>query len=187
MSHTVTAQVTPRLHRSELAVPGSNPRFVEKAAGSAADVILFDLEDAVAPDATELARSQVCEAVRAGGYGMRELIIRVNELSTPWGYEDVAAAARSGADAILLPKVESANAIRQLEAIMLAHGAPDSLAIWAMMETPHSILNALAIAEASPRMACLVMGTSDLAKDLRVPPSNARPGKASNFTTMSRT
>ena len=160
----MSKSVRPR--RSVLYMPGSNARALEKGKSLTADGLILDLEDAVAPDAKELARQQVCEAVRAGGYGMRELVIRVNELSTPWGYEDVAAAARSGADAILLPKVESANAIRQLEAIMLAHGAPDSLSIWAMMETPHSIINALAIAEASRRMACLVMGTSDLAKEL---------------------
>jgi citrate lyase subunit beta/citryl-CoA lyase len=104
--------------------------------------------------------------VKAGGYGMRELVIRVNGLATPWGFADAAAASTSGADAILLPKVESADAIRQLENIMSANGAPDAMTIWAMMETPRSILRAQMIAEASNRMECLVMGTSDLAKDL---------------------
>jgi citrate lyase subunit beta/citryl-CoA lyase len=128
--------------------------------------LILDLEDAVAPDAKESARQRVCEAVKAGGYGMRELVIRVNGLATPWGYADAAAASTSGAQAILLPKVESADAIRQLESIMVSNGAPESMAIWAMMETPRSILRAQMIAEASDRMECLVMGTSDLAKDL---------------------
>jgi citrate lyase subunit beta/citryl-CoA lyase len=97
---------------------------------------------------------------------LREITIRVNGLSTPWGYEDIAAASRSGADAIVLPKVESADAIRHMEAIMIANGAPDTMAIWAMMETPRSVLEAERIASATPRMECLVMGTSDLAKEL---------------------
>lgn len=97
---------------------------------------------------------------------MRELIIRVNALSTKWGYEDIAAASKSGADALLLPKVESADAIRHMEAIMRANGAPESMTIWAMMETPRSVLESQRIAESTPRMECLVMGTSDLAKEL---------------------
>jgi citrate lyase subunit beta/citryl-CoA lyase len=147
-------------------MPGSNARALEKARTLPADGLILDLEDAVAPDAKELARQQVCEAVAAGGFGMRELIIRVNALSTRWGYEDVAMASKSGADALLLPKVESADAIRHMEAIMRANGAPDSMTIWAMMETPRSILESQRIAESTPRMECLVMGTSDLAKEL---------------------
>ncbi len=155
-----------RPRRSVLYMPGSNVRALEKAKTVAADGLILDLEDATAPDAKEIARRQVCEAVRAGGYGMRELIIRVNSLSTRWGYEDIAAAAQSGCHAILLPKVESADAVRHLEAIMVANGAPPEMTIWAMMETPRSVLESTRIAEASPRMACLVMGTSDLAKEL---------------------
>jgi len=147
-------------------MPGSNARALEKGRSLPADGLILDLEDAVAPDAKEKARDQIRDAVKAGGYGMRELVIRVNGLATPWGYDDVAAAAASGANAILLPKVESADAIRQLESIMVANGAPDTMAIWAMMETPRGILRAQEIAEASGRMECLVMGTSDLAKDL---------------------
>jgi citrate lyase subunit beta/citryl-CoA lyase len=147
-------------------MPGSNARALEKGRTVPADGLILDLEDAVAPDSKEIARQQVCEAVKAGGYGMRELVIRVNGLATPWGFADAAAASTSGADAILLPKVESADAIRQLENIMSANGAPDAMTIWAMMETPRSILRAQMIAEASNRMECLVMGTSDLAKDL---------------------
>ncbi len=155
-----------RPRRSVLYMPGSNARALEKARTLPADGLILDLEDAVAPDAKELARKQVCESVAAGGFGMRELIIRVNALSTKWGYEDIAAASKSGAHALLLPKVESADAIRHMEAIMRANGAPDSMTIWAMMETPRSILESQRIAESTPRMDCLVMGTSDLAKEL---------------------
>ena len=155
-----------RPRRSVLYMPGSNARALEKARTLPADGLILDLEDAVAPDAKEVARKQVCEAVAAGGFGMRELIIRVNALSTKWGYEDVAMASKSGADALLLPKVESADAIRHMEAIMRANGAPESMTIWAMMETPRSILESQRIAESTPRMECLVMGTSDLAKEL---------------------
>lgn len=157
---------TARPRRSVLYMPGSNARALEKAKSLPADSLILDLEDAVAPDAKGTARQQVCKAVEAGGYGMRERIVRVNGLATPWGYADVAAAARSGADAILLPKVESAEAIRQLETVMVDNGAPESMSIWAMMETPRSILRAPSITDASRRIECLVMGTSDLAKAL---------------------
>ena len=106
------------------------------------------------------------EHVRAGGYGRRELILRVNALNSPWGFEDLVAAATSGVDAVLLPKIESADAVRQAEQVLVAHGAPDSLAIWTMMETPRGMLRAEEIADSTPRMAAFVMGTSDLAKDL---------------------
>jgi citrate lyase subunit beta/citryl-CoA lyase len=147
-------------------MPGSNARALEKARALPADSLILDLEDAVAPDAKELARQQVCEAVAAGGFGMREVIVRVNALSTRWGYEDIAMASKSGADGLLLPKVESADAIRHMEAIMRANNAPESMRIWAMMETPRSILESQRIAESTPRMEGLVMGTSDLAKEL---------------------
>jgi len=155
-----------RPRRSMLYMPGSNARALEKARALPADSLILDLEDAVAPDAKELARKQVCEAVAAGGFGMREVLIRVNALSTRWGYEDIAMASKSGADGLLLPKVESADAIRHMEAIMRANGAPESMRIWAMMETPRSILESQRIAESTPRMEGLVMGTSDLAKEL---------------------
>ncbi|CDI02837.1 MAG: CoA ester lyase [Candidatus Competibacter denitrificans] len=155
-----------RPRRSMLYMPGSNARALEKARTLPADSLILDLEDAVAPDSKELARQQVCEAVKAGGFGLREIIIRVNALSTKWGYEDIAMASKSGANALLLPKVESADAIRHMESIMRANGAPDSMTIWAMMETPRSILESQRIAESTPRMEGLVMGTSDLAKEL---------------------
>jgi citrate lyase subunit beta / citryl-CoA lyase len=155
-----------RPRRSVLYMPGSNVRALEKAKTLAADALIFDLEDAVAPDAKKEARIQVCNAVKAGGYGQRELIIRVNGLNTPWGYADLVAASTAGAHAVLLPKTESVEIVRQAETVMAASGAPDVLAIWCMMETPRAMLNADAIAGASPRVGCFVMGTSDLAKDL---------------------
>jgi citrate lyase subunit beta/citryl-CoA lyase len=157
---------TARPRRSVLYMPGSNARALEKARTLAADGLILDLEDAVAPDAKDLARTQVVEAVKAGGYGGRELLVRVNGLATPWGQADVAAATTSGADGILIPKVESADMVRQVEAIMAAAGAPAGMAIWCMMETPRGILRAEEIAGASARLGGFVMGTSDLAKDL---------------------
>jgi len=155
-----------RPRRSVLYMPGSNARALEKARGLAADGLILDLEDAVAPDAKDEARRLVMAALAAGGYGQRELLVRVNGLATPWFHADVAAAAASGADAILIPKVESADAVRQVAAIMDAAGAPAKMAIWCMMETPRGILAAEAIAQASPRLGGFVIGTSDLAKDL---------------------
>jgi citrate lyase subunit beta/citryl-CoA lyase len=158
---------TPRPRRSVLYMPGSNTRAMEKARGLPADALILDLEDAVAPDAKAMARANVATALRAGGYGKRELIVRVNSLATPWGYEDLAAAAVMKADAVLLPKVESADAVRQAEALLAAAGAPPNLALWCMMETPLAMLHAEEIAASSARVAVLVMGTSDLAKDLQ--------------------
>jgi len=155
-----------RPRRSVLYMPGSNARALEKARTLAADGLILDLEDAVSPDAKDVARAQVVDAVKAGGYGGRELLVRVNGLNTPWFHADVAAAATSGAHAILIPKVESADAVRQAEAIMTAAGAPENMAIWCMMETPRGILKAEEIAASTPRLGGFVMGTSDLAKDL---------------------
>jgi|AGTN01.1.fsa_nt_gi Citrate lyase beta subunit len=155
-----------RPRRSVLYMPGSNARALEKARGLAADGLILDLEDAVAPDAKDEARAQVCAAVAQGGYGGRELLVRVNGPNTPWFHADVAAAAASGAHAVLIPKVESADAVRQTEAIMVAAGAPADMAVWCMMETPRGILKAEEIAGAAPRLGGFVMGTSDLAKDL---------------------
>jgi citrate lyase subunit beta/citryl-CoA lyase len=143
-----------RPRRSVLFMPGSNARALEKATTLPADALALDLEDAVAPEAKAQAREQVVAAVRRRGYGRREVVVRVNGLSTPWGRADLAAVATSGADAVLLPKVESPEAVGQVLG-----------ALWCMLETPRGILNASAIA-ASPRVAALVMGTSDLTKDL---------------------
>jgi citrate lyase subunit beta/citryl-CoA lyase len=150
-----------RPRRSVLFMPGSNARALDKARTLPADTLVLDLEDAVAPDAKAQARAQVLAAVRAGGYGRREIVVRVNALGTPWGRDDLAAAAEAGADAVLLPKVESAETVN---ATLAALGpAP---AVWCMLETPRGILNAASIAAASPRVTALVMGTSDLTKDL---------------------
>ncbi len=158
---------TDRPRRSVLYMPGSNARALEKGRSLPADALILDLEDAVAPDAKDLARRQIADAVGAGGYGRRELAIRINGFDTPWGRDDVAAAAACGPDAILLPKVESAAMVAELEAAMAEAGAPARSAIWCMMETPLGMLQAQQVAGASERVACLVMGTSDLVKDLQ--------------------
>jgi citrate lyase subunit beta / citryl-CoA lyase len=156
-----------RPRRSVLYMPGSNARALDKSRTLPADGLIFDLEDAVAPDAKVTARNQVMQAYEVGGYGEREILIRTNGLNTPWGYDDLVAVASVGASAVLLPKVESAEMVRQAESVLLSHGAPSDLAIWCMMETPRAMLHAEEIADASPRLGGLVMGTSDLAKDLQ--------------------
>lgn len=155
-----------RPRRSALYMPGANARALDKARGLPADVLILDLEDAVAPDAKEQARAQVMAAVHEGGYGSRELVIRVNGLDTQWGHADLVAAATSGADAVLICKVDSAEGVRQADRVLRAAGAPENLRLWVMMETPRAMLAAGDIAGACPRMECLVMGTSDLTKDL---------------------
>jgi (3S)-malyl-CoA thioesterase len=145
--------------RSALYIPGSKDRALEKARGLPVDVILFDLEDAVAPDAKIAARDTLFAALAGGGYGPRQRIVRINGLDTEWGRADAAAVAAMDCDAILLPKVNSTADVDALAALV-----PD-LPIWAMMETPQSVLNAASIA-AHPRMAGFVMGTNDLAKDM---------------------
>lgn len=159
--------LTIRPRRSVLYMPGSNARALEKGRSLAADGLILDMEDAVAPDAKQTARDQITAAIAEGGYGARELIVRTNGLDGPWGEDDLKAAAKMGADAVLLPKVESKAMVDQAVAILDAAGAPKDLPIWAMMETPLGMLHAEEIAFSSPRLQCLVMGTSDLAKDLR--------------------
>jgi citrate lyase subunit beta/citryl-CoA lyase len=163
-----------RPRRSVLYMPGSNARALEKARGLPADALILDLEDAVAPDAKALARQQVVEAVKAGGYGKRELVVRINPLDSPWGHEDLTAVATSGADAILLPKVESAAMVHDLEMQMVGADAPDDMDIMCMMETPLGMLHAEAVSSASKRLSCLVMGTSDLVKELQASHTDAR-------------
>jgi citrate lyase subunit beta/citryl-CoA lyase len=148
-------------------MPGSNARALEKGRTLPADGLILDLEDAVAPDAKAQARDNVVKALEEGGYGKREILLRINALDTPWGHADAQAAAKSKADAILIPKVDSAAHVRQVEAVMEQNGAPEGMAIWCMMETPMGILHAEEIASSSKRLAGFVMGTSDLAKDLR--------------------
>jgi citrate lyase subunit beta / citryl-CoA lyase len=148
-------------------MPGANARAMDKARTLPADVIIFDLEDAVAPDAKATARDQAAAAARSGGYGQREVAIRINALATPWGRDDAAAVARAGVDAVLVPKVESPRDVLDVERALAAAGAPEAMAIWCMIETPRGVLGAGAIAAASPRVGALVVGTSDLTKDLR--------------------
>lgn len=155
-----------RPRRSALYMPGANARALAKARTLDADALIFDLEDAVAPDAKATARTQVVAAFEKGGYGGREVVVRINGLDTAWGADDVQEIAPLGVDGIVLPKVESAEAVRAAEAALIAAGAPAETALWCMMETPLGILRAETIAGASPRIACLVMGTSDLTKEL---------------------
>ena len=155
-----------RPRRSVLFMPGANLRALEKARDLPADGLIFDLEDAVAPTAKETARAAVAQALGAGGYGRRELVLRINALETPWGEADLAAAAGLPIDAVLLPKVESADQVCRVVSRLDGLGAPAALAVWCMLETPRGILAAAEIAAASPRVAALVAGTSDLTKDL---------------------
>jgi citrate lyase subunit beta/citryl-CoA lyase len=155
-----------RPRRSVLYMPGSNARALDKGRTLAADALIIDLEDSVAPDAKNEARQQVVAALGEGGYGNRELIIRVNALTTQWGFDDIATISGTSADAILIPKVDSAEAVRQAATIMDEASAPYTMAIWCMMETPRAILHAEEIADSHSRMGGFVMGTSDLAKDL---------------------
>ncbi len=163
----MTATVRPR--RSVLYMPGSNARALEKARSIPADALILDLEDAVAPDAKAEARAQVCEAVKQGGYGKREIIIRVNGLSTEWGEADIEAAVAAGPDGILVPKVSSAEDVAAASALLDKAGAGADMQLWAMMETPLAMLQAQSIAAAAPktRMTTWVMGTNDIAKELR--------------------
>lgn len=157
---------TARPRRSVLYMPGSNARALEKGRSLAADGLIMDMEDAVAPDAKQAARDGIAAALADGGYGHREVAVRINGLDTPWGEDDLKAAAKMACHAVLIPKVESKATIARAEEILMAFGAPDDLAIWAMMETPLGMLHAEEIAFASPRMAALVLGTNDLAKDI---------------------
>ena len=168
-----------RPRRSALYMPGSNARAIEKAKTLAADVVIFDLEDAVAPDAKAQARDGVCAAVQAGGYGLRELVIRINALETPWGEADLAAAIAAAPDAILVPKVSSAETLAAVGLRLRKLGAAERTKVWAMIETPLAILRAENIAsgarDVDKRLACFVMGTNDLAKDTR---ARLLPGRA---------
>jgi len=167
MSFKIVEQCTPRLNRSELAVPGSSPQLFEKAAKGKADVVFLDLEDAVAPDAKAGARDVIAAALAdRAAYGRRELIVRTNGLDTAWGEGDLVAMAKAGADAILLPKVESAAMVQEAVDVLDGAGAPGHLPVWCMMETPRGILHAEEIAD-HPRVEGFVMGTSDLTKDLQ--------------------
>ena len=161
-----------RPRRSVLYMPGAKARALEKARGLPADALILDLEDAVGPSEKAAARDLVVEAVRAGGFGPREVTIRVNGLETPWGEADLAAAAAAKPDAVVIPKVDGPEDLAAARARLEAAGAGE-VALWAMMETPLGVLNAREIA-AAPGLACLVMGTNDLVKELGAEHSEGR-------------
>lgn len=164
-----------RPRRSVLYMPGANERALEKAKGIDADALILDLEDAVSPEAKADARDRVCAAVTSGEYGHRELAIRINGIGAEWHADDIAAAAKAGPDAVLVPKVNSADDVRQLVAALEAAGAPEHTALWAMVETPIALLRAEEIVAAHERLTVIVMGTNDVVNEtygLHVPGRN---------------
>ena len=170
-----------RPRRSVLYMPSSNERALEKAKTLPVDALILDLEDAVAPDAKDVARENACAAAQSGDYGRRELTIRVNGLGSQWHDADLAAAAAAGPDAIVVPKVNSADEVRSLVVAMEAAGAPAHTRLWAMVETPVAVLHAEEIARASDRLSCLVLGTNDLYKELG---ASFAPGRAAIQTSL---
>jgi citrate lyase subunit beta/citryl-CoA lyase len=163
--------MTIRPRRSVLYMPGSNLRALEKAKTLPADGLILDLEDAVAPDAKETARTQVTQVVKAGGFGKRELFIRVNGIDTPWFSADIEAAVHAAPDAILVPKIATPQQLDLIGQRLLDMRADKRIRIWAMIETPLAIFNAVALAaqarDSEDRLGGLVMGTNDLAKETR--------------------
>lgn len=162
------SNITIKPRRSALYMPCSNTRALEKAQGLNADVLLFDLEDAVAPDAKEQARQNIIDALGQNDYGHREKIVRINAIESDWGFDDLKALNGLAIDGVCLPKVESAEQINQALAIF-----GESINLWTMIETPLGVINVEAIA-AHPQVQVLVMGTNDLAKELRVEQSETR-------------
>ena len=164
-----------RPRRSALFLPASNPKAVAKARELLADVVILDLEDAVAPEAKEEARTAAVAAVREGGWGRRELIIRVNSIDSPWGPADLAAVAAAGPDAVLVPKVSTPDDLLAYDQALA--GAPPATRLWTMIETCAVVpeLSRLAALKTSTRLAAFVLGTNDLAKDMR---AQIKPGRA---------
>ena len=171
--------MTIRPRRSVLYMPGSNARAIEKARTLPVDGVILDLEDAVAPDAKAQARAQVAEAVKAGGFGSREVFIRVNGIDTPWHADDLSAAAHAGPDAILVPKISEVVQLERVGQRLLDMKADLRTRVWAMIETPAAIFNIMALAaeahDSETRLAGFVMGTNDLAKETR---ARLVPGRA---------
>jgi citrate lyase subunit beta/citryl-CoA lyase len=171
--------MTIRPRRSVLYMPGSNARALEKAKMLPADGIILDLEDSVAPDAKEAARDQVVAAVKAGGFGRREVFVRVNGVDTPWHADDLAAVAHAAPDAILVPKVSSPATLELIGRRLLDMGTAHKTRVWAMIETPLALFNILSIAAAArdseTRLSGFVVGTNDIAKDTR---TRLVPGRA---------
>jgi citrate lyase subunit beta/citryl-CoA lyase len=168
----MTDEYRPR--RSVLYMPAANERALEKAKSIPCDAIIFDLEDAVAPDAKPAARERAAAAVRSGEYGRRELTVRCNGLTTPWGEDDLAAAAAAGPAAVVVPKVDSVGYVDEVAGRLDRAASNAPIPIWAMIETPTAILDVRTIA-AHPRVDVLVLGTNDLARELRAP---LVPGRA---------
>jgi len=162
--------------RSVLYMPGSNARALEKAKTLNADTLVLDLEDAVAPQQKQEARKRVVDAVNLGGYGNREMVIRVNGLDTIWCRDDLQAIAKAKISAVCLPKIESAEQVLSTVELLDQFGADPAMEIWAMIETPKGVQNVNAIAAAHPRLTLLMMGTSDLAKEMRIPHTPDRIG-----------
>jgi citrate lyase subunit beta / citryl-CoA lyase len=158
-----------RPRRSVLYMPGANLKALEKAKTLSTDAVILDLEDAVAPDAKDEARAAVAQSVASRGYGKREVIVRVNGLSSVWGPNDLEAAVGARPDAILFPKISSAQEVHDASEAMDALGADPQMGLWAMIETPLAILDVKSIAEASKssRLCAFVMGTNDIAKETR--------------------
>ncbi|TWD17329.1 HpcH/HpaI aldolase/citrate lyase family protein [Marihabitans asiaticum] len=156
--------------RSVLYLPASNPRALEKAKTLPVDTLVLDLEDAVAPEDKAAARAAACAAVGSGEYGHRELTVRVNAVGTPWHEEDLAAVAAVGPDAVVVPKVESAEQVREVLDALAAAGAPETTTVWPMIETARAVVHATDIAAGSDRVAALVLGTNDLLAQLRAQP-----------------
>ncbi|OQO90745.1 CoA ester lyase [Saccharomonospora piscinae] len=171
-----------RPRRSVLYLPGANERALEKARTLPADALVLDLEDAVAPDAKATARDRVCEAVASGAYGERETAVRINGLGSAWHDADVRAVAPVGPDAVVVPKVGSAADVHAVDRALTDAGAPARTAVWAMVETPAAVLRAEEIATASERLTVLVLGTNDLAKELR---AEFVPGRAPLLPSLS--
>jgi citrate lyase subunit beta/citryl-CoA lyase len=171
--------MTSRPRRSVLYMPGSNARALEKAKTLPADGIILDLEDSVAPDAKEAARKQVAEAVKAGGFGRREVFVRVNGIDTPWHSDDLDAAIQAAPDAILIPKVSHPHTLELIGQRLMDTRADQKIRVWAMIETPLAIFNIVSIAAAArdseSRLTGFVLGTNDLAKDTR---ARLVPGRA---------
>lgn len=171
---TVNDDLT-RPRRTVLYLPGANARALEKSRTLDADSLILDLEDAVAPDAKATAREQVQAAVAEGGFGHREVLVRVNGLETGWFAEDLAAFAAAPPDGILVPKVSSVTDVHAVEAALEEAGIPEQVPLWAMLETPRAVLDAGEVVHASDRLVGFVLGTNDLAKELR---ASHVPGRA---------
>lgn len=182
MSVSSASAIRPR--RSVLYMPGANERALEKAKTLPANSLILDLEDAVAPEAKVEARTRVCSMVKAGGYGPREIVIRINSEGTEWARDDIIAASAAGPDAILVPKVNSADDVNRVNAAILSHAGGKAPALWVMIETPLAILSLKEIAAQAKgtQLSAFVMGSNDLLKDFRADPMPNRENLMTTYT-----